>query len=77
MSIFKSQKPHQLSEQGYAYLIMGHPLGFGYQLCTAHLAVTVCEQILIDIGGLHQAEEKSTGEKGEGGVCYSDDDAEH
>lgn len=56
---------------------MGHPLGFGYQLCAAHLAVTVCEQILIDIGGLHQAEEKSTGEKGEGGVCYYDDDAEH
>lgn len=56
-----------LSEPGYPYLIMGHPLGFGYQLCAAHLAVTVCKQLLIDIGGLHQAREKSTGKKGGGG----------
>ena len=47
---------------------MGHALRLGYQLCTAHLAVAVCKQILIDIGGLHQAKGESTEKRNESTV---------
>lgn len=36
-----------------SYLVMGHALGLGDQLSTAHLAVTLSEQFLVDVRGFH------------------------